>query len=94
MNRSRMLRLKPLRGFLRHRPIQRSLSLSSSFCQKITLDEQIRRVALQGASKPSEIYEVLASKKIINDDKFQVKGFRCNCSYFFPERNLRTTGPT
>lgn len=88
MNRSRMLRLKPLRGLLRHRPIQRCLTMSPSFCEKITLDEQIRRVAMKGASKPSEIYEVLASKRIINDDKFQVWIFKLTLVLIYFQREI------
>merc|ERR1711970_1537733 len=49
----------------------RYLAFTLTRVEKITLDEQIRRVARQGARKPSEIYETLASEKIINDDQFQ-----------------------
>ena len=51
----------------------RQLSLSHRAAEKITLDEQIRRVAKSGkADKPSQIYEILANQRVINDDQFQV----------------------
>jgi len=61
MNRNRLFRSVSLRY----------LSHSLALAEKITLDEQIRRVARQGARKPSEIYETLAAQRIINDDQFQ-----------------------
>ena len=39
---------------------------------KITLDEHIAKIARQGVQTPSEIYQLLVSQKVINDDSFQV----------------------
>jgi len=38
---------------------------------KITLDEHIAKIARQGVQTPSEIYQLLVSQKVINDDSFQ-----------------------
>ena len=40
--------------------------------EKITLDEHIAKIARQGVQTPSEIYQLLVSQKVINDDSFQV----------------------
>jgi len=39
--------------------------------EKITLDEHIAKIARQGVQTPSEIYQLLVSQKVINDDSFQ-----------------------
>ena len=41
--------------------------------QKITLDEHIAKIARQGVRTPSEIYQLLVSQNVINDDSFQVR---------------------
>ena len=40
--------------------------------EKITLDEHIAKIARQGVQTPSEIYQLLVSQNVINDDSFQV----------------------
>ena len=44
--------------------------------QKITLDEHIAKIARQGVRTPSEIYQLLVSQNVINDDSFQVRYHR------------------
>jgi len=39
--------------------------------EKITLDEHIAKIARQGVQTPSEIYQLLVSQNVINDDSFQ-----------------------
>lgn len=44
---------------------------------KTTLDEHIAKIARQGVQTPSEIYQLLVSQKVINDDSFQVCYINC-----------------
>jgi len=59
-------------GSVRSSLVRKISSTTTKYAEgKITLDEHIAKIARTGVQTPSEIYQLLVSQNVINDDSFQ-----------------------